>query len=324
MKTKRSHVSTVPSQAATILSVVEPIRVQPTSATPTTTKPKKSSITEELDRAFGKLRSLDPEQELTYVTPSSIAKRKQSTKRLAPVLPPMPTFNELLQQVQLRPISKPKEQAGLHINALSVTFPREDNASVNAIKTPLAPIVVPQSSPIPPFEENVDEAKHDYATPVKRTDDKSRAHLCQFQPISKSKPTAVSLPNKVQPRPPSVFNWLQTGLTHSFPSTFQPNRVSSPSHGHAAANAKDNIYTSEVDVHLPVPSLDKTEENSLEVHLENQTIMTDYFYSDYDGEQTTTATTNSSILNDVSRRLLTRKHEHKFRPNRKHSRCSIM
>ena len=323
MKTKSANVSTVPPQPAALLSAVGPIRVQPTSANPTT-KPKKSSITEELDREFGKLRALDPEQELTYVTPSSISKRKVRTKRPAPILPPIPTFNELLQQVQLRPINKPTELAALRISPLSVTFPRAENASVDAIKTPLAAIVVPKSSPIPPFEEKTDEAKHDYATPVKRSEDKSRAQLCQFQPIGKTKPIAVALPDKLQPRPPSVFNWLQTGLTHSFPSTFQPNRVSTPSHAFAAASAKENIYTSDVDVHFPIPSLDKNEENSLEAHLENQTIMTDHYYSEYDCEQTTTATTTtSSILNDVSR-LLTRKHEHKLKSHRKHSRCSIM
>ena len=323
MRTKGAHVSTGPSQPATVLSVTESSRVKPTSAIPTT-KPKKSSITEELDREFGKLRALVPEQELTYVTPSSIAKRKARTKRPAPILPPIPTFNELLQQVQLRPINKRTAMASLRISPLSVTFPREENASVDAIKTPLAPIVVPQSSPIPPFEDKADEEKHDYATPVKRSEDKFRAQLCQFQPIGKTKPIAVALPNKVQPRPLSVFDWLQSGLTNSFPSTFQPNRVSNPSHGYAAASAKENIYTPDVDVHFPIPSLDKNEENSLEAHLENQTIMTDHYYSDHDCEQTTTATsTTSSILNDVSR-LLTRKHEHKLKSHRKHSRCSIM
>jgi len=43
------------------------------------TRPRKSSITEELDREFNKLRVRAPNKELTYVTPSSICKRKKNT-----------------------------------------------------------------------------------------------------------------------------------------------------------------------------------------------------------------------------------------------------
>ena len=70
-------------------------------------KPKRSLVTEELDREFSKLRALAADDELTYVTPSSFCKRKKSTKdRPAPTLPPLPTFSDLLRKVQLRPVDK--------------------------------------------------------------------------------------------------------------------------------------------------------------------------------------------------------------------------
>ena len=70
------------------------------------TKPKRSLVTEELDREFNKLRALIPDQELTYVTPSSFCKRKKSTGKGPAPLPPLPTFSELLRKVQLRPVDK--------------------------------------------------------------------------------------------------------------------------------------------------------------------------------------------------------------------------
>jgi hypothetical protein len=55
-------------------------------------KPKKSSITEELDREFNKLRSINPNEDLLLVKPSLIHKEKKS-------FPPLPTFDELLHKI---------------------------------------------------------------------------------------------------------------------------------------------------------------------------------------------------------------------------------
>jgi hypothetical protein len=55
-------------------------------------KPKKSSITEELDREFNKIRSINPHEDLIYVKPSLMHKQKNS-------FPPLPTFDELVHQI---------------------------------------------------------------------------------------------------------------------------------------------------------------------------------------------------------------------------------
>lgn len=74
----------------------------------TSVRPEKSLITQELDQAFSKLRGMDPNQDLTYVTPSSICKKRKAP--IAPIssvkTPEAPTFADLLKNVQLRPIEK--------------------------------------------------------------------------------------------------------------------------------------------------------------------------------------------------------------------------
>lgn len=127
-----------------------------------------------------------------------------------------------------------------------------------------------------------------------------------------------------QTRPLSMFNWLNCGLSNPLPTTFQPNKTKNNEYEseYDKALVKENIYASDIDVHIPL-SKDKE-------YLNNSSSMTDYL-SDCKQPKN-----NSSILNDFSR-LFTRfgnnKHEQKSKSKRKlhknnnqhhNSRCSIM
>ena len=100
-----------------------------------------------------------------------------------------------------------------------------------------------------------------------------------------------------------MFNWLHCGLTNPFPSTSYDKSL-----------VKENIYASDIDIHLPL-SNDKD-------YLNDQMLLKDYLKS---------SNNHSSILNDISR-LFSRnnKHEQKLKfkrkvhKNNKNSRCSIM
>lgn len=109
VKTKGVKTLNVPLPLAPVPIPVPPpeqLVTKSTESSARASRPRKSSLTEELDREFNRLRALDPDQELTYVTPSAVCKRKRSAERTKPKSPPPPTFNELLRQVQLRPVEK--------------------------------------------------------------------------------------------------------------------------------------------------------------------------------------------------------------------------
>jgi hypothetical protein len=115
-----------------------------------------------------------------------------------------------------------------------------------------------------------------------------------------------------------MLNWFHNGLTnHPLPTTFQPNRIINNQNEYGTASVKENIYTSDIDVHLPASIIDENDDHSLQIHLDNQTIRTDDLYSDYE------TTNSSSILNDFSH-LFTRKHKHQNILNKKNQSCSIM
>ncbi|CAF4246489.1 unnamed protein product, partial [Rotaria sordida] len=57
---------------------------------------------------------------------------------------------------------------------------------------------------------------------------------------------------------------------------------------------------------IPTSNIDNNEDNYCQIHLDNQTIVTDDFYSDYQTKQTTNL---SSILNDFTH-LFTCKHKY--------------
>ncbi|CAF1022597.1 unnamed protein product [Rotaria sordida] len=86
----------------------------------------------------------------------------------------------------------------------------------------------------------------------------------------------------------------------------EQNRILNNQNQYGTTNVKENIYTLDINVYLPTSTIDKNEDNYRRIHLDNQTIVTDDFYSDYQTKQTTNL---SSILNDFTH-LFTRKHKH--------------
>ncbi|CAF2753853.1 unnamed protein product [Rotaria sp. Silwood2] len=271
-------------------------------------KPKKSCVTEELDREFSKLRAIDPDQELTYVIPSSMCKRKKTLEKPIENVPPVPKFDELLRQVQLRPVNK----------SIRPILPLKKKSTDDNYENPLSCIPVPRSSPIPTPEIKIEETKHDYAIPIKKTEEKPPPPLCHFQPIRKfylNKPRINSVLEKR-----SKFNWFQYGLTNQMPTTFQPNPIVNNQNELGTSGVQENIYTSDIDIYIPSSTTDKNDDNALQTHLDDQTIVTDDFYSDFGTKQ---ITVSSSLIDDFSN-LFTRKHKHEVKLNKKHQRCSIM
>ena len=186
-------------------------------------------------------------------------------------------------------------------------------------------VVVPQSSPIPPYESLPDEdVKHDYAKPMKKAAEPGPPPICRFQP---TRSLSSKASEQSYSRSLSTSKWFQnTPHSPALPTTFQPATTPtlSPPADYSTTSVNENVYTSDLDVHLPVTTLEKEQIDDLQVHLENQTIQTDYYYSDYDLK--VKATRSSSVLHDLGR-VFNRKHEQKIRltPSYpKHSRCSIM
>jgi len=275
-------------------------------------KGRKSSITEELDREFNKLRALDPNQELIYVTPSTICKRKKTNEKPVQTIPPLPTFDELLRQVQLRPIHKSTKPVCLKEKPIDDDY-----------ENPFISIPVPRSSPIPTDDITPKETKPEYALPIKKIEQKSLPQISHFQPIRNFK-FSKSIPNPAPEKRPSrslsMLNWFHNGLTNPFPTTFQPNRIVNNQSEYGTTSVAENIYTPDTDVYLPSSTIDQNEDHSLQIHLDNQTILTDDYYTDFQTKQTTNS---SSILNDFSY-LFKRKHKHQNKLNKKHTGCSIM
>ncbi|CAF0996090.1 unnamed protein product [Rotaria magnacalcarata] len=319
-KTLNISIPTTTSTSIPIpVSSPEPSMTIYTQTSARTNKPKKSFLTEELDREFNKLRARDPNQELTYVTPSSICKRKKTLEKPSPNIPPAPAFTELLRQVQLRPVDK-SARPQLSFNEKSPTQDHYPN--------PLSCIPVPRSSPIPRPEVKIEEPMHEYAIPIKKSEGKPAPKICQFQPmrnLSIHKQTLRSMPEN----PPShsapshivpSFNWSQCGLTNQMPSTFQPKPFVNNQNEHVPTVAKENIYTSDIDLCLPLSTVDKNHEDALQAHLDDHTILTDDLYSDFGTKQTVIS---SSIVDDFSL-LFKRKHKHENQFTKKTQRCSIM
>jgi hypothetical protein len=187
-------------------------------------------------------------------------------------------------------------------------------------------VAVPQSSPIPPYETRTEAIKHDYATLIKKPVENEVRCVSRFQPMRTS--TVMDPSATRTPMPHTTLNDVQDDGTYSLPTTFQPNRSQQQSSDYATTSISENIYTSDVNELLPQSSIDKDENKSLENHLENQSILTDYDYSDYDLKKTTTVPSSSSSSSSSSFHGLanrfTRKHTHTARLRRKTSRCSIM
>jgi len=299
LKTNGLQTINIPSQFSLIppSSSSKPSSIK-TSSSISIIKPKKSSITEELDREFNKIRSINPNKELIYVKPSLIHKEKQSISSL-------PIFDELLHKVQMQTCKEIEEKT---------------------YENPIISIPVPRISPISSSEnlaneKNLEEIKPEYAIPIKKIPEVILRPIKkdeQIRSFSFCKPIN-DIDNEIHPiRPLSMFNWLQCGLTNPFPTTFQQLRNDNE---YDKSLVKENIYASDIDVHIPLAN----EKD----YLNNQTLMTDYL-SDY---KTSTTTTNCSILNDFSRiftRFGNNKHEQKSKlktklhKNNQNLRCSIM
>jgi hypothetical protein len=190
-------------------------------------------------------------------------------------------------------------------------------------ENPLSCVPVPRCSPIPPDEIKIEEIKHEYAIPIKKTEERSLPQISHFQPSRNykfNKPIMNIASEKRLSRPVSMFNWFQNTSTNPLPTTFQPNRIVNNQNENRTSSVSENIYTTDVDVYVPSSTIDKDAENILQIHLDNQTIVTDDFYSDYQTKQTTNS---SSILNDLSQ-LFNRKHKHPNKLYKKNQRCSIM
>ncbi|CAF5091271.1 unnamed protein product [Rotaria magnacalcarata] len=129
-------------------------------------------------------------------------------------------------------------------------------------------------------------------------------------------PPSHSAPSHIVPS----FNWSQCGLTNQMPSTFQPKPFVNNQNEHVPTVAKENIYTSDIDLCLPLSTVDKNHEDALQAHLDDHTILTDDLYSDFGTKQTVIS---SSIVDDFSL-LFKRKHKHENQFTKKTQRCSIM
>lgn len=242
-------------------------------------------------------------------------------------------------------------------------------------------------------EEKIEIAtKHEYAVPIKKSEEKPIPQISHFQPVRKStfnKPITPSLPatpalhrptshtspyapQSYQPpvyfppmhtqpsHPPSVhapptyaqpahalpthppptyappahpspavpepshpttsFQWPQYGLTNPILTTFQPHASLSHQSEHSVASAKENIYTDDIDVCIPSSTIEKDDNDALQNHLDNQTIVTDDLYTDFGTKQTVIT---SSILDDFSL-LFKRKHKQQNQFTKRNQRCSIM
>ena len=76
----------------------------------------------------------------------------------------------------------------------------------------------------------------------------------QVRSFSFCKPMDDIVNESSQNRPMSMFNWYQLGLTNPYPVTFQPSAKKSKlvENEHDTSLVKENIYASEVDVHIPL------------------------------------------------------------------------
>jgi len=253
-------------------------------------KPKKSSITEELDREFHKLRLNNLNQELIYVKPSLIHKNKQT-------VPSLTIFDELLHNVQMQTFKGFEEKT---------------------YENPIISIPVPRSSPIPSSNEKaITELKPEYAIPIKKLPEVNLRPTKkdeQIRSFSFCKPINDII-NETRPtRPSSMFSWLQYGLTNPLPTISQPIENT-----YDKSLVKENIYASDIDIHLPL--------SNEKDYINNQILITDYL-SDY--KQTTTNCSILNNFSRLFTRIGSNKHEQKSKlktklhKNNQNLRCSIM
>ncbi|CAF3782837.1 unnamed protein product [Adineta steineri] len=261
-------------------------------------KPKRSSVTEELDRQFRKIRSNNPDEDLIYVKPSLIHKDKP--------------FDELLYQTKSHTIDSSK-------------FQKLDEKTY---ENPILTISVPQSSPILSSKSKMNELKPEYAIPIKHISEvnlRSNKKDEQVRSFSFCKPMNDIINETDQTRPVSMLNWLQYGLTNPLPTTFQPHKNHKNQYDNSLV--KENIYASDIDVHIPL-SNDKD-------YLNNQALLKDYLK---ECKNSSSTQNNSILndFSRLFTRFGNNKHEHKSKlktklhknnninNNNNNVRCSIM
>ncbi|CAF0907384.1 unnamed protein product [Didymodactylos carnosus] len=350
---------------------------------------KKSSIANELDKEFSRIRAQQPNQELSYVPPSMICRRKtpycpinQKTKsinkEITPSPSPPPTFADLLRTVQLKPINtkKPAIKNSFNIKTQNDSNQTSSEIYENPVDNHTTQSKSSASDETDSSHQENDEntlmdylriknetgwkterlsetrlstEKPEYATPMRKdmaitkqqTEDISTdpevTTLSQFQPSlrlkSEQQSRSFSFCNPIidvqqrqqqirkdKIRPVSMFNFLHCGLTNPLPVTFQPNRN----------QAKDNIYATEEQIDKCI--ITQTDDNDgtqdinsaiLQNHLDNNHLITDYFYSDFHIK----SSRSSSLLHDISKVFYRRK-QHLInggeKTQRKNHRCSVM
>ena len=172
-------------------------------------------------------------------------------------------------------------------------------------------------------EENISEIKHDYAIPIKQVPEvnlRSTKNEDKLRSFSFCKPINDIDNERYQNRPLSMFNWLYCGLTNPFPSTYHSNSTRNQSeHQYDKSLVKENIYASDIDVHVPLPN-DKD-------YLNNQTIKKDYFSNNKQTKNNSSILTNFSCLFTrfgPNKREKTSKLKTKLNNNNNNIRCSIM
>ena len=93
-KSKDLQTLNIPIQTSSNLPLLTERFMPKNSSPPSIIKPEKSSIAEELDRKFNKLRSNNPNQELVCVKPSLVNKQEES-------ISPLRICDELLDRGQI-------------------------------------------------------------------------------------------------------------------------------------------------------------------------------------------------------------------------------
>lgn len=190
---------------------------------------------------------------------------------------------------------------------------------------------VPRSSPIPsaPEKKIKDDTKHEYAMPIKRTAPIKLpfAHVSHFQPTRKlgfKRQISNIFANKQSSYSPVALNWPQCDLKNQMPSTFQPNPPVNSLNESEKLSASENIYTTDVDIHVPSPIAGKDDDdNQIQHYLDNQTIVTDDYYIDNEITTTTDPRVSLSLFDDFTN-LFSRKNKHEIKFNKTNQRCSIM
>ena len=233
-------------------------------------------------------------------------------------------------------------------------IPLKEKSTNDHYENPLTCVCVPCSSPLPIDEIKIEkETEYEYASlkktskqenkdeytsskqnyneetidkctrPITMPSEKSLLKITHFQPNRNLSFNRSIMDIRAEKQPlhsASSSHWFQYELTSQIPTTFQPNSINDERHEHETISTKENFYTSDINAYLPSSATDRNEDDDLQMHLINQTILPDDFYFEYRTQQTSNF---SSMLNGLSY-LFTSKHKSQSRFNKKSTRCSIM